>query len=78
MIKQEEAFKERCKARGLDEAQTEQALVFIGEFEDAYASAGVDMESITAEEMKKYVGDLLKQGKNEEGRLLALARYSCS
>ncbi|MEI6510086.1 MAG: DUF6144 family protein [bacterium] len=76
MIKQEEAFKERCKARGLDEAQTEEALAFIGEFEKAYASAGMDMENITPEEMKEYVGDLLKQRKNEEGRILALARYS--
>ncbi len=75
-MKQEEAFRERSKARGLDEAQTEQALSFIREFEDAYASAGQDMENITPEKMKEYVGDLLKQGKNEEERLLALARYS--
>jgi hypothetical protein len=76
MMKQEEAFRERCKARGLDEAQIERALAFIGEFEDAFASMGLNMENITPEEMKDYVGDLVKQGQNEEERILALARYS--
>ena len=76
MMKQEEAFTKRCKARGLDDAQTRQALAFIGEFEDTYALAGLDMENITPQEMKEYVGDLVKRGKNEEERLLALARYS--
>jgi hypothetical protein len=75
-MKQEEAFKERCKARGLDDAQTRQALAFVQEFEDAHASVGPDMENITPEEMKEHVEDLVKKGKNEEERLLALARYS--
>jgi hypothetical protein len=75
-MKQEEAFKERCKARGLDDAQTKQALAFIGEFQDAYAAAGLDMENISPQQMKEYIRDLVKQGKNEEERFLALARYS--
>ncbi len=75
-MKQEKAFKERCKARGLNDAQTRQALAFIKEFEDAHAAAGLDMENITPQKMKEYIADLMQQGKNTEERFLALARYS--
>jgi hypothetical protein len=72
----EEEFRLLCKQRGLDDEQTNAAVLSVGEFEAFLGCRGQTLDCATVDALKAYITELVDTGENSPGRLLALARYS--
>ncbi|MDH5200981.1 MAG: DUF6144 family protein [Candidatus Bathyarchaeota archaeon] len=73
---QEKMFRDYCKKRNMSGDAVEKAVGQVIEFEKHLGDEGVDLDEARVEDVKKYVARLIAENRNNEDRLLALARYS--
>ena len=71
----EQEFRERCRARGLDDAATGEAVAAVLELEaDAKGPDGT-LASAALADVERHIAGIVAGGKAGEARLMALARY---
>jgi hypothetical protein len=71
----EREFKEYLQNRGQDEAQIENAVEAVLDFEDALKEEGKALDSTTLQDIRNYLALLVSQKENSPERIVALARY---
>lgn len=69
-----DGFRKRLEARGLSRSDVDFSVEAVEEFEQYLAKDGKSVVSMGLGDLREYVSLLIKQGRNSEERLLALAR----
>ena len=74
MLKADE-FRKRLQARGLSSKDIDFSVDAVEEFEEYLKKRGKSYETMGLGDLKRYVSLLIKEGRNSEERLVAVARY---
>ncbi|MCW4055128.1 MAG: DUF6144 family protein [Candidatus Bathyarchaeota archaeon] len=69
-------YRKYLKKRGQDSKGIAFSVNAVKDFDEYLKKNNGKMESATVNMLKKYVSNLIKEGKNSEDRLIAIARYS--
>ena len=67
-------FRERLQARGLNQEVVNSSVAALEEFEDYLTKNGKSFQSLDLDDVKRYVSLLIKERRNSEQRLEAIAR----
>jgi len=71
----EQAFRQFLAERKYTPEQTKAAIAAVVEFEDWLVARGTDFATAPVDELKAYLAELVRDGRNTRERLLDLARY---
>ena len=71
----EKKFKEYLKGRKQDDEAIRSAVGYVREYERSLKAQGVSLDSVTVDDMKQYVSELMARGENTFERIVALQRY---
>ena len=74
-MKYEREFRDRCAARGMDEAELSRAIATIEALEAKASSAGIVLETASPGFVEGHLAELRSRGDADETRIMAIARY---